>query len=261
VAELLGDQAQVRVLMPNGLDPHEWEPSAQDIALLNHADLAVRNGLGLEAGMESAMARAAESGVPFFTAADHIAIRHVRAGEGLPGGDADQAAGAADPHLWLSPEAMKAVVLALALDLESRFGLDLRERAQSVAARIDALDKSIKTQVAALPPERRLLVTGHESLGYFAEHFGFTLVGAIVPGLTSQSQVSAAGLADLKTRLAGRPVPVIFSELGTPPRVAETLSRELGLKVVPIATHLLPSDGSWFSLMDQLAATIIEALR
>ena len=260
VAELVGDQARVITIMPNGLDPHEWEPSAQDVAVLTHADLVVQNGLGLEAGLLQALAQAAKAGVPLFTASDHINVRTVKAGEGLPSTDPDQASGAPDPHLWLSPPAMKAVVLALAAELQQRFGLQLDGRVANLVRRIDDLDAAITRRVAALPPSKRYLVTGHESLGYFAEHFGFVLVGAIVPGLSSQSQVSAAGLADLKQRLGAHPVPVIFTELGTPPRVAETLARELHLRTVAIGTHALPADGSWFSLMDQLADSICTAL-
>jgi zinc/manganese transport system substrate-binding protein len=260
VGELAGDQARVVCIMPNGLDPHEWEPSAQDIAVLSHADLVVCNGLGLEAGMARALERAEAGGVPVFQAAAHARIRHVRAGEGLPTGDPDQAEGAPDPHLWLSPTAMKSVLEALSAELGSRFGLKLDQRLAALERRIDALDADIRARAAALPLQRRLLVTGHESLGYFAEHFGFTLVGAIVPGLSSQSQVSAAGLAALKDKVRGKPLRVLFTELGTPPRLAESLARELGIRVVPITTHALPPGGSWFDLMSRLADAIIGSL-
>ena len=84
VKELVGDQASVTVSMPNGLDPHEWQPSAKDIETINKADLVVENGLGLEGGMQKTLAAAKGSGVKFFTAADHIVVRHVGAGEGIP---------------------------------------------------------------------------------------------------------------------------------------------------------------------------------
>lgn len=260
VGELCGDQATVLVLMPNGLDPHEWEPSAQDIAGLNRASLVLRNGLGLEAGMQRALDQAAAAGVPVFVAADHVAVRRVKAGEGLDGDDPDQAPGAADPHLWLSPAAMKAVLAALAATLERDYGLKLAARLKSLEDRIETLDRRLSARFAALPPQKRLLVTGHESMGYFAEHYGLTLVGAVVPGLSSQAQVSAASLTALKDSLRGRKVGVIFTELGTPPRVVETLARELGIKALPVNTHVLPSDGSWFSLMEELGNAVADGL-
>ncbi|HET7838550.1 MAG TPA: metal ABC transporter substrate-binding protein, partial [Rectinemataceae bacterium] len=99
VRELAGDAFEVKVSIPNGLDPHEWEPSAKDIQLLQGADLIVENGLGLEEGMSKALDAARAKGLRFFTASDHVTVRRVGAGEGIPSGDRDQAVGARDPHL------------------------------------------------------------------------------------------------------------------------------------------------------------------
>ena len=106
VKELVGDKATVTVAVPNGLDPHGWEPSAKDIEAINKADLVIENGLGLEGGMGKTLQAARDSGVKFFTASDYITVRHVGPGEGIPSGDPDQAAGAPDPHLWMDPIAM-----------------------------------------------------------------------------------------------------------------------------------------------------------
>jgi zinc/manganese transport system substrate-binding protein len=261
VKDLVGDQFDVVVSMPNGLDPHEWEPSAKDIEALNKASLIVRNGLGLEGGMDGALAQAEAAGVPMFTASEHITIRTVKAGQGLPTGDPDQAEGAQDPHLWLAPLGMKAVVVALAVDLKSRFGIDLSARATDLSGRLDALDTQIRAKVAALPEAKRLLVTGHESLGYFAEAYGFTLVGAIIPSLTDQAEVSAADMVALKKTIQAKKVAVIFTELGTPPKVAQALGKEMNLKVVEITTHALLTDGSYFTFFGTLSDTIIHALQ
>ena len=261
VQDLTSDAFRVVVLMPNGLDPHEWEPSARDIATLNHAALIVQNGLGLENGMLGALTQAAALGIPLFTASDHVSVRHVKAGQGLPNGDADQKAGAADPHLWLDPLRLKQVIVALAAELKARFGTDLDARAVDLASRLTALDDEIKTLVRSVPPERRLLVTGHESLGYFADEYGLTLIGAIIPSLTPQAEVSASDLAALKRLVAGRRVPVLFTELGTPPKVAQALGTELALAVVPITTHALQGEESYFSFLRALARAILIPLK
>jgi len=260
VRELAGDQFNVVVSMPNGLDVHEWEPSAKDMEALNKASLIVRNGLNLEGGMDRALTQAAAGGVPVFTASDHIAVRTVKPGQGLPTGDADQATGAQDPHLWLDPQRMKAIVQALAVELKARFGFDLSSRAADLSRRLDALDTQIKNAVAALAPQRRLLVTGHESMGYFAEAYGFTLVGAIVPSLSDQAEVSASDMASLKKVIQNRKVSVIFTERGTPPKVALALGKELNLKVVEITTHALLPDGSYFTFLKALADSVVSSL-
>lgn len=261
VSELVGDQAAVTVIMPNGIDPHEYQASAKDVEAIMEADLVVENGLALEEGLEGALAQAKEAGVETFTASDHIEIRTVGEGEAAEPDDPDQQPGAQDPHLWMDPENMKAVVTALAPVLASTVGLDLAGRAADLAARLDELDAKNEEILAAVPAEHRKLVTGHESMGYFARRYGFDLVGAIIPSLSSQAQVSASELADLKSKIEEQGVPAIFTELGTPPEVAKAIGDETGVDVIEIATHNLPDDGSYFTFMEDVSEKVANGLK
>jgi zinc/manganese transport system substrate-binding protein len=261
VSDLAGGSFTVIAMIPNGQDPHEWEPSAKDMETLIHADLVVRNGLGMEGGMEKALEQAARAGARVFTASDAVTVRTVKKGEGIPSGDPDQAAGAKDPHLWMDPLAMKAVADALAARIKADFSVDLDSRAKDLGARLDALDAEVRGLVSTLPPERRRLVTGHESLGYFAERYGFTLVGAIIPSLSTNAEVSAANLAALKKLITASGVGVVFTELGTPPAIAAALAKEARVKTVEITTHTIPSDGSYFTFMRDLANAVVGGLK
>lgn len=261
VTDLVGADANVVVLIPNGQDPHEWEPSAKDIETLNKADLIVQNGLGLEGGLQKTLSLAVQQGVKTFIASDHITVRKVGQGEGIPNGGPDQMVGAADPHLWTDPLTMKQVLDALEGQVKSDLGLDVSTQAQYLDNQLDSLNSEIITLVATLPESTRKLVTGHDSLGYFAARYGFKLVGAIVPSLTSQAEVSAADLAALKTLIQENQVKAIFTELGTPPAIAQAIGTETGVKVVLLSTHILPADSSYFTFMRNLAQTIIENLK
>jgi len=128
-------------------------------------------------------------------------------------------------------------------------------------ARLTRLNAQIQVQVDALPAGRRKLVTGHESLGYFAQRYGFRLVGAVIPSLTSEAESSAAGLQALKQLIAQNQVSVVFTELGTPPRTLEALAREAKVKSVTLATHNLPADGSYFTFERDLSGAILGALK
>ena len=125
VSEVVGDAADVKVLMPNGIDPHEWEPSAKDIELLNQADLIVSNGLDLEGNVMEAIEAVEKDGVAVFHATDHIEVIEFGAG----GHDDDEEAvhddehGSGDPHFWTSPVEMAAVVEALGTALAD-IGID-----------------------------------------------------------------------------------------------------------------------------------------
>jgi zinc/manganese transport system substrate-binding protein len=261
VKDLVRDKANVTVSIPNGLDPHEWEPSAKDIETINKADLVIENGLGLEGGMQKTLQVARDAGVKFFTASDYITVRHVGTGEGIPSGDPDQAIGAADPHLWMDPLNMKSIVAALAPVLMKDFGLDVSSQATSLENQLDALNTEVASMVATIPQENRKLVTGHESMGYFAQRYGFKLVGVIVPSISSQAEVSAADLAVLKTAIIDNQVKAIFTELGTSPAVSKAIGDETGVKVVELTTHALLDDGSYFSFMRNIANVITNALR
>jgi zinc/manganese transport system substrate-binding protein len=261
VRDLVGDKANVVVPMPNGLDPHEWEPSAKDIETINKADLVIENGLGLEGGMLKTLAAARHNGVKFFTASDYITVRHVGPGEGIPSGDPDQAIGAPDPHFWLDPVAMKAVVAALAPALMRDLNLDVTAQAADLENRLDALNAEVADTVSQVPQDNRKLVTGHESMGYFAQRYGFKLVGVIVPSLSSQAGVSAADLAALKQAIEQNHVKAVFTELGTSPAVARAIASETGAKLVELTTHALPADGSYFTFMRDIAAVIAGALK
>ncbi len=260
VKELVGDTFDVVVSIPDGLDPHEWEPSAKDIERINKATIVVENGLGLEEGMENALAQAHKAGVKIFTASDHVIVRTVGKGEGIPSGDPDQAIGAQDPHLWTDPETVKAVVDALADSIKADFGVDLSKRRADLDSRLVALDAEVADSVAKIPESKRKLVTGHESMGYFAQRYGFKLVGAVVPSLSSQAESSAGELAELKKLIAANGVTVIFTELSENPKVVQALSAEAKVEVVPLMTHALPKDGGYTEFVRGLASTITGAL-
>jgi len=261
VNELVGDKADVIVSIPNGSDPHEWEPSAKSIEQINKAALIIKNGLGLEEGMEKCLESAEKQGVKIFTASDHINVRHVGLGEGIPSGDPDQAIGASDPHLWTDPVTMKAIVEALVPVLRQELKIDVSEKAKDLESLLTELDKQISDRVSALPVEDRKLITGHESMGYFAQRYNFKLIGVIVPSITSQAEVSAADLSELKTTILNNHVKAIFAELGTSPSTAKAIGNETGAQVVELITHNLPSDGSYFTFIRNLADTIVTALK
>lgn len=249
VQDLVGDRAAATVLMGNGVDPHDWEPSAKDIERVMNADIVVTNGLGLEESLEKTLDEAETAGVPVFHATDHITIREV----------ADDGHGPGDPHFWVDPLSMQAVVAALAPELAA-VGIDVADRAADLETRLGDLDSEVRSTLAALPEAKRKLVTGHESMGYFADRYGFELIGTVVPGLSSQGEVSAGELAALRLTIEATGVPAIFAEVGTPAAVVEAIGEETGAAVVELPSHIIPEDGSYLTFVRQIATTVAGAL-
>jgi zinc/manganese transport system substrate-binding protein len=206
--------------------------------------------------------------VSVFEAGDHVTVRTGEEGahedEASPEADAehddeghDHAAG--DPHLWLDPIAMRDVAAALVPAL-GEVCIDVEGRGTTVAAALEAVDEEARSILEAVPADRRKLVTGHESLGYFADRYGFELVGAVVPGLSTQGEASARELAALADAIRAAGVSVVFSERGTPPAVAAAVAEETGAAVVELPVEQLPDDGSYLSFIRSLATTVANGL-
>lgn len=250
VRDVAGPGIEVDVLMPDGVDPHDFQPSARDADRLRGADLVVTNGAGLEGGIEDALQRVRDDGGAVFTVADHVPVR--------PGATGDEMSGT-DPHVWLDPLLMARMVAALAPELSRRTGVDVSARAAREERSLRALDRRLRAEAARVPPADRLLVAGHDSLGYFARRYGFSVAGALVPSLSSQAEPSARQLAELVALIRARRVRAVFTEVGTPAPVARAVGEEAGVPVVDVPTHTLP-DGTYAGLMRRLMDGVVGAL-
>lgn len=238
VSELVGDAASVTVLIPDGVDPHDWEPSPRDIEAVANADLVVSNGFDLEESLVDVIESEAST---WFAAGDHLEPRYIAQAE--------------DPHFWMDPVAMRDVMTALAPVLAD-VGIDTGDRLRTVSGELDALLAQVDEMFLGLPLDDRLIVTGHESLGWFADRFDFEVVGTVIPSLTSQAEASAGDLAALTDVIEQTGVSTVFTELGTPASVVEAIADATGAEVVEISTHDLPDDGTYRSFMLDLAERI-----
>jgi zinc/manganese transport system substrate-binding protein len=269
VEQLVGDLATVSVIIPDGQDPHEFEPSAKDIESLNNADLVVANGLDFEEGLEQTIDQAVESGVNVFMVGEHITVREMskdedhghdeeESTETTVESEEEHAHGAYDPHLWLSPAAMLEMLPALADAISTATGADLTSQLASLQSELTALDAQIKATIDGITCE---LVSGHDELGYFADRYGCEVIGAIIPSLSTTSEASAGELAALKVEVEEHGVPAIFTGLGTSQDVADQLASELGVKAVTLSTHFLDGAVNYREFMLRLTQQIADALQ
>jgi len=252
VADLVGDAAKVIVVIPNGQDQHEFEPSAKVVEQINNADFIVSNGLDLEEHLTDVLAEAATRGVGVFMAAEHVTVRKA-------GAELTDAKDGNDPHLWLDPITLAEMIPDLSNELGKVLGVDLSDSAAQLSLGMAAIDVKIKEIMSTLP--RCALVTGHDSLGYFAARYGCQIVGAVIPSLSSSAETSAGELADLKTAATRANVRAVFTEMGTPRAVVDQIAKEVGVKSVELRTHVLPTGGHYADVMIQLATSIAGALK
>lgn len=253
VTEVVGDRADVMVLMPPGGDPHSFEVSAQQAARLRSADLVVENGLGLEEGVAHHVRAAADDGVPVFTAGDAIdALEWTTDDDSGP-----------DPHFWTDPARMVDVVEALDDELDAA-GIDT-PGTEAYTDRLVALDADMTAAFDSVPADRKALVTNHHVFGYLADRYGFRVVGAVIPSGTTLASPSAADLRDLADAIEQAGVPTIFADASQPARLAEVLAEEVDVQVSirSLATESLTEDGAastYLGMMRSNTEAIVDGL-
>lgn len=275
VAELVGDLAEVEVIMPANADPHEFQPSARQAAALRSADLVVANGGGFEEGLDDTIRSAEDDGVAVFEAVEHAALLARDGGEPGAGDDHDDDDGddhgheGADPHVFTDPARMATVADALAGALAQQVpALDtdaFRDRAAAYVDELRALDAEVEGMLAPIPTERRKLVTNHDVFTYFADRYDFEVVGAVIPSTTTQAAASAAQIDALARLVEAERVPAIFADTSSPDDLAETLAAEVGdVAVVELFSESLGAEGSgadtYAGMVRSNATRIAEAL-
>ena len=259
-----GGIAAVETLVPPGADAHAFEPSLADRERLETASLVVANGLGLEGGLETTLEAVEAEGTPVVRVADHIAILPMSSPEAAGHDHEDEATAdtgepeqdhahdheheGEDPHVWFDPIRVAGALPALAEVLGSEAGLDpdaVDACLTAYGAELEALDAEIIEILAAIPQERRVLVTNHESLGSFADRYGFDVVGTIIPAPSTLAETSPGQLEDLAEAVEATGAPAIFVEHEHSSTQAEALAERVGdVSVVSLHTEALGEPGS-----------------
>jgi ABC-type Zn uptake system ZnuABC Zn-binding protein ZnuA len=258
-----GDRLKVESLIPIGLDPHAFVPTPRDVAKISDSQVLILNGANLEAWLEPVLKNAGGERLVIEAAAG-LKSRQGQAGEPLP-----DEPGGIDPHFWLDPNLVIHYVENIrdGLAQADPAGKDVyTNNAQAYTDRLKALDAWIVGQVGQIPPERRLLVTNHESVGYFADRYGFKIVGALLPSVSTGASPSAQELAQLVDHIRATGAPAIFLETGANPQLADQVARETGIEVVThLYTHSITApDGDAPTYIDMMrfnVKTIVEALK
>jgi zinc/manganese transport system substrate-binding protein len=282
VQQLLQDDGEVAVLMGPGVDPHAYQPSAADAALLREADLVVANGLQLEEALERPLRAAEEDGVRVFELAPQLdplefegddhghgdedvhadEDDHGHEGEDDHGHgdedahleDDDHGHGPEDPHVWFDPVRMIDGVELIAAELAAVWpaidGDEWQARADAYNAELLAVHEELADRFAAIPAENRRIVTNHDALGYLAHRYDLDVIGTVVPGSSTQVEADARQFAALIETVEQAGVTTIFAENTDSTALAEQLASEvvgrsdLQLQVVRIYTDAVGEEGS-----------------
>jgi zinc/manganese transport system substrate-binding protein len=218
---------EVTAVIPAGADPHAFEPSLRDRERLGDAAVVIANGLELEESLADVLQTLAADGVTVVEVADAV--------DDLDG----------DPHIWQDPQRVAAAVDAIetAVIASGRPAAEIEQCATRYRAELEQLDTEVTELLAPIQPERRLLVTNHDAFSYFADRYGFEIVGSVIPSSSTLAESSAGELAELANAIEQQAVPAIFTERLGSSHDAEALADRLGVAVVELDSDALAGEG------------------
>jgi ABC-type Zn uptake system ZnuABC Zn-binding protein ZnuA len=261
-----GDRFTVQSLIPIGADPHSYEPAPDDLRRLQTADLVIVNGANLEGTLYRYLGDVQASRL--VVASKGLTARMPHVGE--PGRESagGTAGGEGDPHFWLDPLLVKTYVANIASAFaraDPAHAAAYRANAKDYDAELTALDRWTRREAASVPSSRRRLVTEHASQGYWADRYGFRVVGEIIPSVNDEAAPTPKQLAALESTIMRDHIPAVFVDVGENPRLARQVAADTGSRVVELYTHSLGEPGSgaatYLQMMRRNAAQIVGALR
>lgn len=261
-----GDCIDVTNMVPSGTEPHDWEPSTNDLKNLEKADVFIYNGADMEPWADDLLISRSDT-LRVVEASENVELRttdgeheHAHEHEG-----ADHHHGDFDPHVWLDPENAKIEMEAIrdalcAADPEN--STVFQSNYEKYAAELDALDAEFREKLAPLP--NRTIVVAHEAFGYLCDAYGLTQVG--IEGLSPDSEPDPGRMAEVIDFVREHSISTIFFEELVSPKVAEAIASETGAQ----AKMLSPLEGlsdeqaaagaDYFSVMHDNLAALMEAL-
>ena len=262
-----GDCIDVTNMVPSGTEPHDWEPSTNDLKNLEKADVFIYNGADMEPWADDLLVSRSDT-LHVVEASENVELRttdgeHEHAHEHE---DADHHHGDFDPHVWLDPENAKIEMEAIrdalcAADPEN--STVFQSNYEKYAAELDALDSEFREKLAPLP--NRTIVVAHEAFGYLCDAYGLTQVG--IEGLSPDSEPDPGRMAEVIDFVREHSISTIFFEELVSPKVAEAIASETCAQ----AKMLSPLEGlsdeqaaagaDYFSVMHDNLAALMEALK
>ncbi|MDP4108926.1 MAG: metal ABC transporter substrate-binding protein [Bacillota bacterium] len=246
-----GDKINILNMVPAGTEPHDWEPSASDIANLEKADIFIYNGIGMESWTDKVLSSLENKKLTAVQASSGISL--------LGGTDKG------DPHIWLSPEKAKREMenIKNALSAKDPGNKNFyEENYKKYSAEFDALDGEFCSKLSPLP--KKDIVVAHQAFGYLCADYGLNQIP--IEGLSADSEPNPAKMAEIISIAKQKKIKVIFFEELVSPKVSETIA-----KAASAETKVLnPLEGltdeqeakgeDYFSLMRENLSMLEEAL-
>lgn len=262
-ANVIGDRAEIIGIVPEGTNSHTFEPSPSVAELLSTADVVFINGLQLEEPTKELALANLNEGVPLVELGDEtIDPEQYRYDFSFP-----ESEGKPNPHLWTDPTLVKVyadIIRNTMTEADPDGAADYDQNYEAFASLVDEFDTAVSVALDSVPADNRKLVTYHDAYAYFAETYGWTVVGAIQPA--DFGEPTPSEVVSLIEQIEAEGVPAIFGSEVFPSPVLEQVANETGASYIDdLRDDDLPgepgeADHSWLGLMKFNFVTMTEAL-
>jgi zinc/manganese transport system substrate-binding protein len=238
VRNIGGTEVTVTQIIKPNVDPHDFEPTPADIKAIAEAKVVVKSGVGLEewldrtieaSGFRGAVVDSSQ-GVKLLEGGHDEEAAHAE-----EEGEEEHAGEEHDPHIWHNPKNAKVMVTNIEKGLATADPAHAAAYARNLtayAAEIDKLDAENEAAFDKLPAADRKLVTNHDAFGYYVDRYRLQFVGSVIPSLDTSAELSAKQLTDLVARIKATGTKAIFTESSLPPKSAEAIAKQAGVKVI-----------------------------
>ncbi|MBE2223179.1 MAG: zinc ABC transporter substrate-binding protein [Anaerolineae bacterium] len=277
VAQVGGDAIELTTLMNAGQDPHSYQPGARELTAVADADIIFVNGWDLEQALADDLAEIG-GGTPIVAISANIeplrlgADSHTHEEADEEDTEAEDTHNGVDPHVWFNVQNVAQWtdnVAQVLSELDPAHAETYASNAVAYHTELDALEAYAAAQLAQIPEERRFLVTNHDAFGYLADSYGFTVIGTVIPGMSTLAEPSAKDLASLIAEMGEHDLCTIFTETTVSDTLAQTVAGELencaDVKVVKLYTGAVGLAGSgadsYTSMFRANVDAIVEGLR
>ncbi|MER7755717.1 metal ABC transporter substrate-binding protein [Kitasatospora sp. NPDC097643] len=254
-----GDHVAVTDLTAAGVEPHDLELTAKQVATVQKAD-AIVYLKGLQPTVDKAVEQSAGKHKVDAVAASPLVDHHLDEGAGADGHQHEGPAG--DPHIWLDPTRYAAVARSVGDEFakaDPAHAEDYRKNTDTLVGKLDALDQEF--QAGLKDARTRTFVTSHAAFGYLADHYGLTQVA--INGVDPESEPTPARLADVQKAAKDNGVTTIFFETLVSPKLADTVAKDLGLKTAvldPLEGVKDPAKDDYLTVMKRNLTNLQAAL-
>jgi manganese/zinc/iron transport system substrate-binding protein len=202
VREVAGGRAKVTALISDGVDPHLYKPTRDDVARLLKADVIFFSGLHLEGRMEATFEKMRQRG-KLVTAVT----------SSIPEDKLLKQGGAEDPHVWMDPLVWASCIEAVEKTLaqaDPKGAQEFQANAARYRSTLEAASEWIRSAIASIPPEKRVLITAHDAFQYFGRATGLQVLG--LQGLSTESEAGVSDINRIVDEIVKRQIPAVFFE-------------------------------------------------